>query len=534
MINGIQYRGWSLPSAAALLLLFTAACGGLSPQNVTDHDGVVAENLGAEVNSSHDDYAMVLYRDRLLFTSDRPTVEGYIQGDDFWFTDREFRSWTKSLNYGGKINTDRDEGSPFITNDSEWIYFVQCDTEDGLGDCDIYAARMDYNGKWQEIRNLGDGVNSKYWDSQPFLSPDGEFLYFASDRPGGEGGTDIWRARLLRNGRWGRPQNLGSEINTGGDEKAPTVAPNGEDLYFSSTGHPSLGGHDLFRSTVLRRNKWTPVENIGKPFNSPEDDMFFRLSPREDTVFIASARAGGQGALDLYAVWPNPFKDSTRYIYWVRGVVYDTISEMGIARARIRVEPADASPFTVTANVNGRFEFRTELDRSYRMSASAEGYETASVDITVPDFLYYNEYRKSIGLAPLITRRDTGEEDDPDRVPPDLTVAYFEFDRSEVLPEYRTQLQELYKEKIQPLMEAGKTVTVTLDAHTDDRGTEEYNYQLSRRRGMAVSRVLRDLGVPLDAIIVNAYGETRPADPSRDENAWSKNRRVEVRISSAE
>ncbi len=523
-----------MPVAASLLLLFAVACGGLSPESVIDHDGVVAENLGAEVNSSHEDYAMVLYRDRLLFTSDRPTVEGYIQGDDFWFTDREYRTWTKSLNYGGKINTGRDEGAPFITSDGEWIYFVQCDTEDGLGDCDIYAARMDYNGKWQEIRNLGEGVNSKFWDSQPFVSPDGEFLYFASDRPGGEGGTDIWRCRMLRNGRWGRAQNLGSEINTGGDEKAPTVAPNGEDLYFSSTGHPGMGGHDLFRSTVLRRNKWTPAVNIGRPFNSREDDMFFRLSPREDTVFVASSRGGGQGELDIYAVWPNPYKDSTRYIYWVRGVVYDTLSEMGIARARIRVEPAEASPFTVTANVNGRFEFRTDLDRSYRMTASAEGYEGATVDFTVPDFLYYNEFRKSIGLAPLTVPRDAEGEVVSDTVPPDLTVAYFEFDRSEVLPEYRSQLRDLYAEMIQPLLDAGVTVTVTLDAHTDDRGSEEYNYQLSRRRGMAVSRVLRDLGVPLDAIRVNAYGETRPAVPSRDEEAWSKNRRVEVRIRSAE
>lgn len=534
MTTGIQYRKWCLPAAAAMLFLFTTACGGLSPQNVIDHDGVVAENLGPEVNSPYEDYAMVLYRDRLLYTSNRPTVEGYIQGDDFWFTDREGSSWTKSLNYGGKINTGRDEGAPFITDDGEYIYFVQCDTEDGLGDCDIYAARMDFNGKWQEIRNLGEGVNSKYWDSHPFLSPDGEFLYFSSNRSGGEGGTDIWRCRLLRNGRWGRPENLGPDINTGGDEKAPTIAPNGEDLYFTSTGHPGLGGSDLFRSTVMQHNTWTPVVNIGRPFNSSEDDMFFRLSPREDTVFIASSRSGGQGNLDLYAVWPNPYKDSTRYIYWVRGVVYDTITEMGLSGARIRVEPADAAPFTMTANVNGRFEFRTDLGRSYRMSASVEGYEDASVSITVPDFLYYNEYRKTIGLAPLTVTRDQHVEVVKDTIPRDLTIAYFEFDRSEVQPEYRRQLKEMYEEKIRPLIDAESTISVILDAHADDRGTVEYNYRLSRRRGMAVSRVLRDFGVPLDAISINAYGEKRPADPGSGKEAWSRNRRVEVHIETAE
>lgn len=524
-----QLRILRIPASVLLSLLIVTACGGLSPQNVIDHDGVVAENLGEEVNSAHDDYAMMMFRDRLLYTSNRPTVEGNIQGDDFWFTDRETSTWTKSLNYGGTINTPRDEGAPYITSDGEWIYFVQCDTEDGLGDCDIYAARMDYNGKWQEIRNLGEGINSKYWDSQPYLSPDGEYLYFASDRPDGMGGTDIWRSKRLRSGRWGKPENLGLEINTGGDEKAPTIAPNGQDLYFCSNGHSGLGGHDLFRSTNTERNKWTPVMNIGRPFNTREDDMFFRLTPQEDTVFVASSRSGGEGKLDLYAVWPNPFKDSTRYMYYVKGVIYDTTTEMGISNARIRVEPDAGASFTVTANRNGRYEFRTELNRRYTMTASAEGYESARVELEVPASLYYNEYRKSIGLVPLFVVKQEDVKDDV--TPPDLVVAYFEFDESDVLPEYRTQLNELFTTKIQPLIEGNQEFTITLDAHTDDRGTEEYNYNLSRRRGSAVSRVLRDLGVPLDAIRINAFGETRPAEEGQTEEAWSLNRRVKVWIS---
>ncbi|MFA6235042.1 MAG: hypothetical protein WC824_12790, partial [Bacteroidota bacterium] len=187
---------------AAVLALFTA-CGGIAPELIIDHDGVVAENLGEAVNSPYDDYAMFLFQERLYFTTNRPTYEGYIQGDDFWFSDREGKGWSKALNYGGKINTQRDEGAPFIGGDGEFVYFVQCWTEDGLGDCDIYSARMDYNGKWQEISNLGDKINSKNWDSQPYISPDGEYLYFASDRSGGFGGTDIYRSKRLRSGRWG-------------------------------------------------------------------------------------------------------------------------------------------------------------------------------------------------------------------------------------------------------------------------------------------------------------------------------------------
>lgn len=514
---------------ATVILLALSACGGLSPDSVLDHDGVVAENLGEEVNSANDDFAMFLYRDRLLYTSNRPTVEGYIQGDDFWFTDRETSTWTRSLNYGGNINTQRDEGAPWISSDGEWIYFVQCWTEDGLGDCDIYAAKMDYNGKWQEIRNLGDRVNSKYWDSQPYISPDGEYLYFVSDRPGGYGGTDIWRSKRLRSGRWGAPKNLGPMVNSSGDEKTPTMAPNGEDLFFCSDGHPGLGGYDLFRSTNTSRNTWTKALNIGKPFNSRDDDMFFRLTPREDTVFVASSRKGGQGALDLYAVWPNPFKDSTRYIYYVRGVVFDTVTEMGVANARIRVEPTDAAPFTVNANRNGRYEFRTDLKRSYAMTASATGYHSATVQATVPGFLYYNEYRKSIGLAPTESVRKPEDTDVVD-IPPDLTITYFEYDRAEVLPEFKEELRDLWETDLKSLMDAGSTFTVTLDAHTDDRGTEAYNFNLSRRRGASVSRYLRELGVPLDAIRINAHGESRPSDMNSTDEGRSRNRRVEIRL----
>ncbi|MDX9759828.1 MAG: OmpA family protein [Bacteroidota bacterium] len=505
-----------------------SACGSLSPDMIQEHPGVVAENLGPDVNSPEDDFAMFVDRERMYFTTNRPTHEGYIQGDDIWFTDREGAGWTKALNYGGKINTTRDEGAPFVTADGEDVYFVQCWTEDGLGDCDIYVAKMDYNGKWQQITNLGDKINSKDWDSQPFISPDGEYLYFASDRDGGYGGTDIWRSKRLRSGKWGTPKNLGPEINTGGDEKSPMVAPNGIDLFFSSTGHEGLGGYDLYRSSETKNDRWTPAQNVGRPFNSAADDMFWVLSAQEDTVYIASSRTGGEGGLDIHSVWPNPYKDTTRYIYYVRGMVYDTVTTMAVSKAVIRVQPEKGAEFVLRPGGNGRYQFRTELGRNYRMTASAEGYESATVEVNVPSRLSYNEYRKSIGLSPIAAKV-------PDVVPADTPgeeypVTYFEFDKSNVRPEYREELKRVFDADIAPLVTAAAPFTVTLDAHTDDRGTEQYNYNLSRRRGAAVSKVLRDFGVPLENIRINAYGETRPVVPGEDEEAHSRNRRVELTI----
>ncbi len=514
-------------SIFAAVFLF-GACATLEPSAVMNHEKVAAENLGASVNSSADDFGMVLFENRLIFTSKRATVEGYIQGDDLWFSDREGRSWSHALNYGGTINSVNDEGSLYITPDGEYVYFTQCDTEDGLGDCDIYMAQMDYNGKWQEIRNLGESVNTKYWDSQPYLSPDGEYLYFASDRPGGQGGTDIWRSKRLRSGKWGAAKNLGPQINTSGDEKSPTIAPNGSDLFFSSDGRSGLGDMDLFRAIEGKDDKWAPPVNIGQPFNSIADDMFFRLSPEEDTVFIASSRSGGLGELDLYAVWPNPFKDTARYEFWVRGVVFDTVTTMGIAGSTLIVQPEKGEQFTVRPDRNGRYQYRTQLGMSYEATAIAEGYDTLKLRFSVPRSMSYNEYRRSFGLGkPVTTIEPPVDAAIPSK---ELSIAYFAFDKSIVTDEYKTQLQEFFVLVIKPLIDSGAEFSVQIDAHADERGTEVYNIGLSKRRGAAVSSVLRQYGVPLDAIRINAHGESRPVSTDGSEAGHALNRRAEAGI----
>jgi outer membrane protein OmpA-like peptidoglycan-associated protein len=163
------------------------------------------------------------------------------------------------------------------------------------------------------------------------------------------------------------------------------------------------------------------------------------------------------------------------------------------------------------------------------MTASATGYESNTVSITVPGFLSYNEYRKTIGLAPIAAQKPETEVDTI-AAADDVNISYFEFDKYEVLPEYRESLKDLYETEILPILNTGAVITITLDAHTDDRGTEEYNFGLSRRRGAAVSKYLRDLGVPLEAIKINAHGERNPARTERTEEAHSRNRRVELRI----
>lgn len=493
--------------------------------DVETHPRVQIANLGAEVNSASDDYASTYNDNRLLFTSNRPTAEGYIHGDDIWFSDRERNAWSKSLDLGGTVNSELDEGAPCIPRDGSTVYFVQCWTDDGLGDGDIYMANFTTRGQWQGMRNLGDAVNSRSWDSHPFLSGDGEDLYFASNRPGGYGGTDIWVSKKMRSGKWAPPRNLGPVINTSGNEKAPMLAPNGNDLFFSSDGHPSLGGFDLFISTNTKKG-WGAPRNIGMPFNSPGDDLFFRLSAEEDTVFISSNREGGYGGMDLYLLSPNPFKDTTRYVYYLAGAVVDSATSMGIAGARLSIRGGDGETREFTADRSGRYRLRTHPDEQFELSATAPNYEPRTIRFKIPPTLSYNEYRKSIALPSIASieaeKPDTGDV-------PNLIV-YFDFDKYDLRPQEQQSLGTFFSGELKPLLDAKQEFDLKLDAHTDDTGSEDYNLRLSRRRGAAVAGFLAKRGIPRSGIETNAYGETRPATANESEEGRQKNRRVEITI----
>ncbi len=525
MINSRVFSGVLL----SFVILFSA-CSVFHQVEVSSYPQCTVRSLGTEVNSKADDYACAISGNRMIFTSNRATVEGYLRGDDFWFADCEKEGWTQALNFGGKINTTKDEGAPCISPDGETIFFSQCWTTDGLGDADLYSATLDAKGSWQNIRNLGEAINSKYWDSQPYISPDGEQLFFASDRPGGFGGTDIWMSRRMRNGKWGKPVNLGPNVNTAGDEKSPMMAPNGVDLYFSSTGHGGLGGFDIFVTHELKNNLWVKPINIGRPFNSDDDDLFFRLSPQEDTVYVSSSRNGSMGGLDMYSIAPNPFKDTTRYKFFAVTVVYDSITNMLLPNSYLTIKSSTGRTIFDSVKSAGRFRFEVKKKQSYIVTSSAPNYRTVTNQVTVPASLYSNEYRVNIAMTLLPAPAAIAEETHKESAVP---IVYFDFDKAELRPDAEMGLDRFFVEKIKPLLQAEKDIEITLDAHTDDAGSDAYNYNLSRQRGAVVSQYLKNRGTPLSAIVVNAYGKAHPVSSNETEDGRKLNRRVELRISTS-
>jgi outer membrane protein OmpA-like peptidoglycan-associated protein len=522
------------PNRCSTLLLLAlgvlvAGCSATLPREIPENPTLTAYNLGPSINSSSDDFAPVFMGTTMLFTSNRRLPDGTDQGDDFYVAQRDRNGWAPAENAGPKVNTEEDEGAAFQVSaaDPGSIFYVQCETEDGLGDGDIYSGTWDGTGSIQNAKNLGSGVNTRSWDSHPCLFND--ILYFSSDRSGGQGGTDIWYCKRLRSGKWGVPTNAGPLINTSGDEKAPYMRDENDTLYlyFSSNGHGGLGGYDIFRIRQSERKsskKKDSVENIGKAYNSAGDDLFYRVNFMEDTVYVSSNRLGGQGGLDIYAVTmsdPELIRERNKCV--VEIIVIDSATNAGLVNVPVTYSISGGAPKTVTTGAQGRCSFKVMPGCQIAASATAPNYRTGTLNFSIPASSKREQILKYIQLSPI-----------PQEAPKDTArttvIVYFDFDDARLTGDAQGVLDAFLESTLQPMLATDAEPELQLDAHTDDCGTEPYNIALSRRRGAAVSRYLRDHKVPLSSISINAYGETRPAASNASEEGRHLNRRVEVLI----
>lgn len=276
-------------------------------------------NLGPNVNTEDDEYLPALTADyrMLVFTRRSPrnplTDIGLDREEDFYYSDYD----TMELNWGPAhrmpepLNSHGNEGAQTISHDGRVVIFTACGRSKEHTGCDIYMS-VRQGGRWGEPRNLGAPVNTRYWESFPSLSIDGYTLYFASNRPGGYGGTDIWCC-TLEEGRWSEPKNLGPTINTKGNETAPYIHFDDKTLYFASDGHTGMGGMDLFMARrqetgEKKTDKWS-VQNLGYPINTPGEENNLIVAPDGRTAIFSSDRYGGYGHQDLYSfVMPAPVR----------------------------------------------------------------------------------------------------------------------------------------------------------------------------------------------------------------------------------
>jgi hypothetical protein len=329
----------------------------------------------AGVNSADNDYAPFVTRsqDTLFFTSSRG---GRSAGRaDIFATTRHANGWTSAMN-AGTVNTENNDGALSIAADGRTVVFAS-DAYDGYGDADLFIGQL-VDGAVVGIRNMGERVNSSKWESQPAISGDGATVYFASNRPGGAGRSDLWMTHRDANGEWDVPVNLGPVVNTAGDELSPFVTLDGGTLYFSSDGRGGIGGQDVFMSAVEDASRFSTPLDLGATVNSSADDIFFSAPAGSERFYLASTREGGAGELDIYAGTPNLFGGG---MFRLRVTVTDsTTGERLAGDVAVVVEEPDGTFSTIssTHESNGEQSLYLPAGRRYRVTAQARGYLMSS------------------------------------------------------------------------------------------------------------------------------------------------------------
>lgn len=493
-------------------------------------------NLEA-INTEVGEYAPVYLNNELYFTSARGISRIY-EGSGTPFTDI-YKVSTQAANVdmstltrlGNSINDDNtNDGCVTFTPDGRIMVFAKGNTgrRKGSDDVDLYMSRF-RNGQWSEPEVIPGSINSpKFWDSTPAFA-DERTIYFASNRDGGYGGTDIYSARMDSRGRFSRITNLGPEINTPGNELFPYVSRDGR-MYFASDGHPGFGALDLF--VVERENGKTVIRNLGEPMNSSADDFGIFLFD-VDRGFFSSNREGGSGDDDIYTFVDND-PDLKVVNYVLAGTTYTPDKEGKLqVLPNTRVTLYDASNQVmsdyVTGN-DGKFLFRVYENENYAIMGEADGYLVKRQPFTT--------IGKSVDKTTL-TQKVTNVTFDTTLVLDKIEVnkifilenIYYGYDSADIRPDAARELDKLVQ-----ILKDNPEIKIELGSHTDSFGSDSYNIDLSQRRAeSAVTYIIRK-GISPDRIVAKGYGESQPIAPNQhpdgsdNPEGRQRNRRTEFKI----
>lgn len=444
-------------------------------------------------NSRRADYSPMLAGDQseyLYFSSTRNDAQGSelsgITGakaaDIFVSQKDEKGKWMKPEAVTGGVNTDFDEGACALSPDQRVMYLTQCQTDAAAP---RYAQIVTSNrsdaawGKAEKLEITRDTLSSY---AHPAISPDGQWLYFTSDMPGGQGGLDIWRVRLTSNGLGGL-ENLGKPINTPGNEEFPTFRPNG-DLYFSSDGHPGMGGLDIFIAHPSKKNGYT-LEHPGYPLNSQGDDFGMTFEGVHNRGFFSSNRNDGRGWDHIYS-FENP-----EIIQSVKGWVYEQ-DGYELPAAMVYMVGTDGTNEKLSVKGDGSFERVLTPGVDYIFLATCKGFLNHKEEISVKSSDESNETVLQFPLASITA-------------PVLIDNIFYDFDKATLRPESTKALDELVK-----LLNENPNVTIELSAHCDYKGSSAYNKLLSQRRAEAVVQYLIAKGIAQDRLSPVGYGKEKP------------------------
>ncbi len=484
-------------------------------------------NIGSGVNTKYDEYWPSLSADErvLVFTRQIPIdpnrydgTQSSMQEDLFVSFRQEDGEWSTAVPLPGGVNTPLNEGAQCISADGNTIIFTACNRPEGVGSCDLYIMFRRGN-KWTKPENMRS-VNSSSWDSNPSLTADGRVLFFASARPGGFGGSDIWGVRLDREGNaLSEPRNLGPIINTAMDEVSPFIHPDGKSLYFASNGHIGMGDLDLFVSQIDDDGKWSKPHNLGYPINTNGEERSLIVNARGDIAMFASAREEGKG-LDIY-YFQIPEEAKPTSVTYVEGYVYDVVTN---ERLEAELELIDLSDEKIVAKqmsdpVYGDFLVCLPIDKDYAFNVSKTGYLFFSENFSLTNLENPEEpYTIIIPLQPI-----------RDGISVILRNIFFDFDSFELLPESFAELN-----KITTFLKDNPKMKIEIGGHTDNRGSKAYNQTLSENRAKSVYQYFINQGIDEKRLSYKGYDFSEPIADNDTDEGRAKNRRTEFKIISFE
>jgi outer membrane protein OmpA-like peptidoglycan-associated protein/ribosomal protein S20 len=399
------------------------------------------------------------------------------------------------------------------------LFFTACNRPDGIGDCDIYFIKFE-NEKWGEPLNAGTIVNSTNWDGQPSFSTESHFLYFSSDRNGGNGKKDIWRVKLTgfsENGQaqWKAAENLGSLINTSGDENSPFMYDEKNNFFFASNGHPGMGGMDLFVAETDKLGNILNFKNLGYPINTSHDDDALTLNYICDTTYFSSSRQTVKG-MEIFAFNFDRGLATTPVAY-VRVKVNDMVTKKPLkVEVKLESQPFRAGRFQLQeTDEQGEAIFYVNLNRNYAFTVAEPGYLYTSKFVNKSTT---NSVDKAEVLEIELQPIEIGAE-------VQLYNIYFETDSFRILQQSESELQNLVA-----FLTNNKDLKVEIQGHTDSSGNAETNRLLSERRAKSVVEYLVKNGIPMGRLKFGGYGDKIPIASNETPEGRMLNRRTTIKI----
>jgi len=446
--------------------------------------------------------------------------------EDFYISEKKDGEW-QTAEPILSINTPGNEGAHTVTTGADLIVYTACERREGYGSCDLYYAEKK-NDQWTAPKNMGSAVNSSAWDSQPSLSRDGKFLFFTSNRSGGQGGADIYVCKRFEDGVWSKPVNLGDKVNTKFDEASPFLHPDGRTLYFMSKGYPGMGGFDLYKVRQEQPFKWGPVENIGYPINTKGDESTLYVSLDGKTGYYARKEAKDGADHNIYyfempeSIRPDP-------VTYVKGTVRDVVTNQPV-QANVLLYPSHIpkDETKLRTNSDGTFLLALPIGVDYSLTVDQKGYTFYSDRFEMSSGQSINEpFLLDIPLQKIqaVTTTSSTAGEVVKAKPIILKNVFFETGSADLRSESFIELDKLHQ-----LLAETPSIRIQVNGHTDDVGDDQSNQALSENRAKSVYQYLIDKGIDANRILYKGFGEMQPIAPNETEEGRAQNRRTEFMI----